>query len=186
MSASNIKRLENVAIRPVQLNDSDLEALQQIGQSTFAETFLPFNPSTSIDKYIERKFNRKQLIAELDNAESQFFFAEIDNKVIGYLKVNSGAAQTEQVLSCSMEIERIYVYSEFHGQKVGQLLLDLALQIAERENKQFVWLGVWKQNIRAVKFYKKNGFIEFDKHIFMMGDKQQTDILMKLNLQNNN
>jgi len=42
-----------------------------------------------------------------------------------------------------------------------------------------VWLGVWEENPRAIKFYKKNGFVEFDKHTFVLGEDEQTDILMK-------
>ena len=29
-------------------------------------------------------------------------------------------------------------------------------------------------------FYKKNGFVAFDKHLFKLGDDDQTDIVMKL------
>src|SRR3712207_7947820 len=45
-----------------------------------------------------------------------------------------------------------------------------------------IWLGVWEENSRAINFYKKNGFIEFDEHIFKLGEDEQTDIMMKLNL----
>ena len=40
------------------------------------------------------------------------------------------------------------------------------------------------QNIlqRAINFYKKNGFVEFDKHVFKLGNDEQTDIMMKLKL----
>lgn len=38
------------------------------------------------------------------------------------------------------------------------------------------------ENPRAISFYKKNGFVEFDKHIFKLGDDEQTDIMMKLML----
>jgi diamine N-acetyltransferase len=41
-------------------------------------------------------------------------------------------------------------------------------------------LGVWEKNPRAISFYKKNGFIEFDPHIFKLGDEELTDIMMKL------
>jgi len=43
-------------------------------------------------------------------------------------------------------------------------------------------LGVWEKNQRAINFYKKNGFVEFDKHIFKLGEDKQTDIMMKLKL----
>ncbi len=37
-----------------------------------------------------------------------------------------------------------------------------------------------EKNFKAIRFYKKNGFIEFDKHIFKLGNDEQTDIMMKL------
>ena len=40
------------------------------------------------------------------------------------------------------------------------------------------------ENPRAINFYKKNGFVEFDKHIFKLGNDEQTDIMMKLKLKN--
>ena len=50
-------------------------------------------------------------------------------------------------------------------------------------NSPYLWLDVWRKDQRAIGFYKKNGFIEFDKHIFKPGSEKQTDIMMKKNLQ---
>lgn len=82
----------------------------------------------------------------------------------------------------ALEIERIYVLSEYHGKRIGQLLYEKAMQIAKQSNADYIWLGVWEENPRAISFYKKNGFVEFDKHIFKLGDDEQTDIMMKLQL----
>jgi len=49
----------------------------------------------------------------------------------------------------------------------------------------YAWLGVWEENHRAIQFYAKNGFVTFDKHVFTLGDEQQTDLLMKLKIQTN-
>ena len=46
----------------------------------------------------------------------------------------------------------------------------------------YVWLGVWEENLRAINFYKKNGFSEFSKHVFRLGNDEQTDIMMKLEM----
>jgi len=62
------------------------------------------------------------------------------------------------------------------------LLYNNAIKIAKQKNAEYVWLGVWEENYRALKFYKKNGFVEFDKHIFKLGNEEQTDIMMKLKL----
>ena len=49
---------------------------------------------------------------------------------------------------------------------------------------EYIWLGVWEENHRAINFYTKNGFVAFDKHIFVLGEDAQTDIMMKLELVN--
>jgi ribosomal protein S18 acetylase RimI-like enzyme len=103
----------------------------------------------------------------------------LDEAVIGYLKINTGQAQTELQDSQALEIERIYVLKSFHGKKVGQLLYEKAMSVAAELGVNYVWLGVWEKNARAIRFYSKNGFEPFDKHIFKLGDDVQTDIMMK-------
>ena len=159
-----------------------IELLQQIGRQTFEETFVESNSAENIAKYIEEAYSYKKLIAELNNPNSFFYFAMLDEKVIGYLKINMGGSQTELKDNDAFEIERIYVLKDFHGKKVGQLLFDKAIAIAKAQQVAYVWLGVWEENKRAIEFYSKNGFIKFDQHVFVLGDEAQTDIMMKLKL----
>jgi ribosomal protein S18 acetylase RimI-like enzyme len=165
-----------------QINHSHIEALQQIGRQTFAETFAESNSAENMAKYLEEAYSYEKLSTEINNPNSFFYFAMLDEKVIGYLKLNCGASQTELKDNDAFEIERIYVLKDFHGKKVGQLLFDKAIQVAKEQQVSYVWLGVWENNKRALQFYTKNGFVEFDQHKFVLGDEAQTDILMKLEL----
>jgi len=174
--------MTNIQIKEISLNDID--QLQKIGRQTFQETFSESNSEENMKNYLEEGFSSEKLTKELTNKDSQFYFATLENEVIGYLKVNFGESQTELKGEKSLEIERIYVSKEFHGKKVGQLLYEKAIQIAKDKNVDYVWLGVWEENLRAISFYTKNGFIEFDKHIFKLGNDEQTDIMMKLKLAN--
>jgi ribosomal protein S18 acetylase RimI-like enzyme len=106
----------------------------------------------------------------------------LDNKTIGYLKLNFGKAQTETYNEQTLEIHRIYVSKAFLGKRIGQLLLDEAIKIAQQTDVDYIWLGVWEENHRALQFYTKNGFVEFDKHIFTLGNDIQTDLLLKLQM----
>lgn len=135
-------------------------------------------------KYLNEAFSLEKLKTELNDPNSEFYFALLDNQVIGYLKLNSGNSQTELKDEKAVEIERIYVLKEYHGKNVGQLLYEKALQIAKAANAEFIWLGVWEENSRAINFYKKNGFVEFDKHIFKLVEDEQTYLMMKLHLKN--
>jgi diamine N-acetyltransferase len=172
--------MHNIKIKRVTLNDID--QLQQIGRQTFSETFSEGNTEENMKKYLEEGFSVEKLTTELQNRNSEFYFATVNGNVIGYLKLNFGASQTELKDDKALEIERIYVLKEFHGKKVGQLLYEQAMQIAKQTDADYVWLGVWEENPRAINFYKKNGFVEFDKHVFKLGDDEQTDIMMKLQL----
>jgi ribosomal protein S18 acetylase RimI-like enzyme len=160
----------------------DIDQLRSIGQQTFFETFSAGNTEENMKKYLEEGFSIQKLTAELNDQDAEFYFAELDNTVIGYLKLNFGASQTELKDEKALEIERLYVLNEFHGKKVGQLLYEKAMQIARQMNAEYVWLGVWEKNPRAISFYKKNGFVAFDKHIFKLGNDEQTDIMMKFPL----
>lgn len=169
--------MENIMILGVTLND--IEQLQTIGRETFSETFSSSNTKEDMAKYLADSFSIEKLTEELNNEHSEFYFAIIDDKVVGYLKLNFGSSQSEIQDSISLEIERIYVLQEYHGKKVGQVLYEKSMQVAEDKKMDYVWLGVWEENPRAIRFYQKNGFVEFDKHIFRLGDDEQTDIMMK-------
>jgi ribosomal protein S18 acetylase RimI-like enzyme len=172
--------MKNVIVQKVTLNDID--QLQKIGILTFSETFSGDNSQEDMKKYLDENFSFEKLTAELNNKDSEFYFAVLDHKVIGYLKLNFGSSQTELKDNKAMEIERIYVPREYHGQNIGQILYEKAIETATLKDAEYVWLGVWEENFRALSFYKKNGFVEFDKHIFKLGSDEQTDLMMKLKL----
>jgi len=162
----------------------DLSIIQNISKVSFTETFSEINTPENMEKYIQENFNVAALTVEINNPDSLFYIAYWNNEPVGYLKLNLGNAQTESLKGDSIEIQRIYVLKAFHGKKIGQLLLEQALKVAQEYSVDYIWLGVWEENHRAIHFYNKNGFVTFDKHIFILGNDQQTDLLMKLNTKN--
>lgn len=169
-----------IKIRPVSI--SDVSVLQQLARTAFAQTFSEHNQPENVEKYLDESFTIEQLSEELNNNNSLFFFALVDNQPAGFLKVNVGDAQTELKDGDGMELQRIYVLQAYHGKSVGQALFEKAKSLAIEGGYPYLWLGVWEENHRALNFYRRNGFIPFDKHIFKMGDEEQTDWMMKLDL----
>jgi ribosomal protein S18 acetylase RimI-like enzyme len=169
--------MNSIHITPARISDIDL--LQNIGRLTFSETFSSVNNPEDMARYLEDSFSIEKLMAELSDQNSYFYFAMLGDQVIAYLKLNVGASQTELKDNKALEIERIYVLKAYQGKKVGQLLYDQAIHVAKQKKAAYVWLGVWEENLSAISFYKKNGFVEFDKHIFRLGNDEQTDVMMK-------
>ena len=165
-----------------QIGIKEIAQLQAIGRQTFAETFAENNSAENMTKYLEQAFAHEKLSSELNDPNSLFYLASFQDEIIGYLKLNFGAAQTEIKDNNALEIERIYLAKAYHGQKFGQLLYNKAIEVAKEKKVEYIWLGVWEENHRAIQFYTKNGFKAFDKHVFILGADVQTDIMMKLEL----
>jgi ribosomal protein S18 acetylase RimI-like enzyme len=165
--------MEDVYIRRTTL--IDLPELHLISRQTFLETFSKANTEENMRMYLEEAFSLKKLTDELNSDNSEFYFAVLEDTIVGYVKINLGTSQTELMDAKALEIERIYVLRQYHRRNIGQLLYEKAIEIARRMDATYVWLGVWEENARAIKFYRKNGFVEFDKHIFRLGKDEQTD-----------
>ena len=165
------------------INIDDLEALRNLSIQTFKETFEEVNTEEDMQKYLLENLSIEKLKTELENPNSELYFAENNDEILGYLKLNFKDAQTEKLEENHFEIERIYVLKEFHGKKVGQILYDKAIEVARQKNVDYVWLGVWEENENAIAFYHKKGFIQTGSHSFFMGDDEQVDLVMTKTLQ---
>ncbi len=163
----------------------DLPLLTHISRSTFRDAFAHKNTPDDLHAYLTVAFSESKLREQLSNENSEFYFACLEDKVVGYIKINSGLAQSELKEELGMEIERIYVLQDFQGKGIGKELLLFAIDLGKARNKAYVWLGVWEKNTDAIRFYQRHGFVKFGAHSFMLGHDLQTDHLMKLNLQKN-
>lgn len=130
-------------------------------------------------EYMDRAFNPAQLITELENQRSEFYFILDQDRKAGYIKLNQSGAQSDLQDDESIEVERIYVDAAYQGKGLGTLLINYAKERAEEMNLKYIWLGVWERNKDAIRFYERHGFESISSHEFVMGDDVQTDILMK-------
>jgi len=172
--------MDNIKI--IKATQKDTELLLTIGRQTFFEKFTENNSEENMLQYAEEAYTFEKIASEVNNPNSQFYLATINNQTAGYLKINFGEAQTELQDPQALELERIYVLNEFQGKKIGQMLFEKTLELAKKAAVNYVWLGVWEENKSAIKFYEKNGMKAFSKHIFMLGNDPQTDIMMKIEL----
>lgn len=170
--------MESIKIIECQLQH--LEALENLCKTTFRQTYEKFNQADNFARYMEEAFSQQQLKVELGNSASQFFLAQRGKEFIGYLKTNLAPAQTDVQDPKSLEIERIYVLKDYQGKNIGKLLADQAMEVARQRNLEYIWLGVWEKNPKAIRFYEKQGYKKFGTHTFLLGNDPQMDYLMKL------
>ncbi|MGP4115872.1 GNAT family N-acetyltransferase [Levilactobacillus zymae] len=162
-------------LKPCTLDD--LATLQAVSRETFTATFGAQNTPADLAAYLDTAYSSAQLTQELTNPESQFYLLYQDATVAGYLKLNTGAVQTEAMGPNDLEIERIYLRTAFQHQGLGKRLFQLALEQAQRQRKAQIWLGVWEHNLNAQNFYHRLGFHQVGQHTFTLGSDPQTDLI---------
>ena len=170
--------LPGLTFRIVEVHD--LTALQEISAQTFLESYAWGNSAESMQLYIDKNFSQERLSVEMLDPGSTFWFVCSVDKPVAYLKVNTGNSQTELRNNDCLEIERIYVLQSFQGKGIGKFLCQKAFEMARQRKLTFVWLGVWAENSKAIQFYSRLGFEAFDRHIFILGEEEQSDIMMKI------
>lgn len=160
----------------------DLHELRSLSISTFCEIFAPMNTAEDMENYLATSFDEAKFLRELSDSNTEFFFVYSGEELAGYMKLNEAPSQSDVNDKTSLEIERIYVLSKYQGEGLGALLMDKAISTARERDKEYIWLGVWEKNEKALAFYKKHGFHKIGEHSFVIGSDIQTDHLMRLDL----
>jgi ribosomal protein S18 acetylase RimI-like enzyme len=184
---------------PIQITlaqPSDAGLIADIARRTFYETFAPYNSAENMRLFQDQQLTRERQMAELGAPGRTFLLAYLGDEPVGYASMREGGLQTgeeglradgagsppEMAGTNAIEICQIYSEQRTIGKGVGKALMEACLGIARERGKEWIWLGVWEHNQRAIAFYTKWGFERCGEHIFMVGHDAQTDWWMKKRL----
>ncbi|QLK86727.1 GNAT family N-acetyltransferase [Staphylococcus sp. 17KM0847] len=157
--------------------------LRRVSIETFEDAYLEeYDEKIHFQHYFESSFSESTLTKEIENPYSRFYLLVVEGKVAGYFKLNINDAQTVDKGTDYAEIQRLYLYETYHGQRLGQLMFDQALAIAHEWGKTHIWLGVWSENRQALHFYRKQGLVKTGKVDFVMGELVEEDWIMEMSI----
>ena len=134
---------------------SDAELIADLSRQTFYETFAPYNTKEDMDKFMNEQFSRDLLIKEVTSPGNIFLLAFDGDEPVGYARLRENNIPPQLANQNALEISRIYAVATQIGKGVGNLLMENCITIARQKGKSAVWLGVWKENERAIRFYNK-------------------------------
>jgi ribosomal protein S18 acetylase RimI-like enzyme len=157
------------------------EILSEIGGDTFYETYSPFNTESDILQYIKKAYAIDVIEHNLINPNIAYYLCYDDEQVIGYIKLIHDATYEGLSGKC-IELEKIYVLSSYFGRGAGKLLMQQSIKYSRENDFEYLFLGVWQENERAVNFYRKTGFEAFETRQFQLGERLCDDYMMKLKL----
>ncbi|KAH8552393.1 acyl-CoA N-acyltransferase [Umbelopsis sp. PMI_123] len=158
----------------------DAEAIAAIGSGVFSHTFGYSLSDKDLQTYLKDSYAVPVIVDELKDPLKHFIVAcDEHDKVLGFSQLTKGSSEPCVANAQNpIELQRIYVHHESHGLGIGKLLIQKSESIAISQGFKTIWLGVWEDNFRAQKVYKKSGYVQVGEHDFKMGDCIQTDYIM--------
>ena len=168
------------AIRIASATREDIPVLRRLAIDVQVKTFGPHNTEENMRKFLEETYSVEQFERELTEAGAHYYLAWSGDALAGFIRLRLNNEAEHLLGANAIELQRIYVATEFQGQKIGKLLMEKAFEHARAGKFEWLWLGVWEKNVKAQEIYAKWGFTRFSEHIFWMGDDPQTDWLLKV------
>lgn len=160
----------------------DAKKISILSAETFNDTYAQQNKPENTQKHIKRSFSEEKIVEELASEQIIYLLGEINSEIIGYVKLNRDKIESGIMAESPIELERIYFLGGFHGKGLGKKLIDASIQLAKYFKHDKLWLGVWENNTKAIKFYESYGFILVGEHTFMFGNEPQKDLLFEIHL----
>lgn len=146
----------------------DFQLLADIGRISFIESHGNSASEEEINMYVRSKYNYDVLKQELNDPKCIYYIIYHDKKPAGYSKIILNATHSNIQEKNVTKLERLYLLKEFYSLKLGFELFTFNIQLSKQNNQTGMWLFVWKENQRAVSFYKKTGFEIIGIHDFKL------------------
>lgn len=149
---------------------SHASILAEIGAQTFVESHGHSAPAQDIAAYLSATYREEAFRAELSNPRNAYHLIYHEGELAGYsnLILNAEHPNIEQLKAA--KLERLYLLQRFHGSGVGEALFRFNVGLAQANGQTGLWLFVWKENHRAIRFYAKNGFEIVGSHDFRLSE----------------
>jgi len=157
----------------------DAGMLTELAARSFREAYGQVWEEPGLSDYISRAFTSGQIGAELSDPDSTFILLSRDGQPAGYAKLRRGHNPPDLDGTAAVQIQRFYLLAAHYGRGLGDHLMEHCLGVARQGGFSTVWLAVWPENTRAVKFYGRWGFAVSGSYPFYHGDEVAQDWLMK-------
>lgn len=158
---------------------ADLHKLRALAIDVFTITFEKSNNPEDFKAFMDEAYSEAQITKELSEPGAVYLIAEDGERFAGYARVRENNEVDKYLGTNHLELQRLYADIPYQGKGVAKALMDACEKIASERGKEWIWLGVWEHNPKAIHFYQKHGYERFSQHDFMLGSDKQTDLLMK-------
>jgi ribosomal protein S18 acetylase RimI-like enzyme len=156
----------------------DVEALSSVGTDSFLDAYAGTSEPKALAEHLDALFGVDSIAAEMARTDCWYKLALVGDAATGLLKLRLRNPPGESPRRQLIEIQQLYVHSDYQGYGVGRALIDAAVRHARDEGVDAIWLQVWSQADWAIPFYERNLFVRVGEIPYHIGDQVYDDWLM--------
>lgn len=161
----------------------DAARLSEFAAATFALACPPHTTQADIDRHVTTSLSPEAFRHDLANPGTTLVVAEDGDRIVGYVMLVAGVDPPDGPGGeHPVELRRIYVAESHHGTVVAAELMSRALTDAHADGHDVVWLGTNQHNERALRFYRRQGFVITGEKTFRVGEALENDYVLRREL----
>jgi ribosomal protein S18 acetylase RimI-like enzyme len=134
------------------------ELIAELGKQSFLESHGHCASMEDVNSFISKTYHKKAIFKEFENPKVQYHIIYFNYKVAGFSKIELNTANKNINDLNVTKLDRLYLLKEYYSQNLGSKLFDFNIQLSKKYNQKGIWLAVWVENQRAIKFYNLKGF----------------------------
>ncbi|TQF66325.1 GNAT family N-acetyltransferase [Rhodococcus spelaei] len=162
----------------------DAAALAEVAAVTFPLACPPSVTEADVADFLATVLSADRFADYLTAPDRAVLKAVGADGIVGYAMLVDGVVDDPDVRAAvtavpTVEISKLYVLPDHHGEGVSHLLMSVALERARARGAAGVWLGVNQENVRAQRFYAKQGFERVGTKRFRVGDQLHHDFVLE-------
>jgi diamine N-acetyltransferase len=165
----------------------DLIPLNELGRTTFVETFGHLYSADNLGRFLQESHSLEGLERALHDEQVRYRIACTESgALIGYCAIGFKGKLPTASLGLEgrkvMELKQLYLRPSHFALGISDALMEWALSEARKSNCDDVLLSVYSENPRAQRFYQRYGFVHVGQFFFMVGDHKDDEFLYRLSL----
>jgi ribosomal protein S18 acetylase RimI-like enzyme len=159
---------------------ADAATLDRIFDTSFCDTFAHLYRAEDLAAF-RSSFGVSDWENDLRDPRFAFRIGEVGGEPVGYVKLGRLKLPVETDRPAIL-LDQLYILKDHHGVGLAHGLMDWALDEARRRGAEEIYLTVFPENHRAVRFYERYGFEPAGHYDFMVGNHADQDIIMRKSL----
>ena len=136
----------------------DAALLSEMGRITFIAAHGHSAAPDDINAYTRTNYTEEKLKRELGDPSYIYHLLYYEGEPAGFSRISLDSPHESISSPHTTKLDRIYLLEKFHGLSLGKALLDFNIRFCREKGQTGLWLYVWVENEKAIRFYKKAGF----------------------------